>query len=234
MDQTNENEIEINVGNLMHYLLKKLWLILLCGFLTAGFGYYSATYSVTPLYRSTATIQIIPYIDSVHGVSLSNAQLGSILAKDCTVIATSRAVLERTIEELDFSISYENLYQHVSVYNPKDTRIIKISVTYSTPELAKQITDKIATVFSEQISEIMGIQEPKIVDPGNLSSFPYNNHVSKYTLLGFLIGAGTILILLTIINILDDKIQDTKQIEQKLKLNIIGMIPYQRKSRKKL
>ena len=96
-EQMRNDEMEIDLIELFHVLLKKAWVILLClviGAVTVG-GYTKLF--VTPQYQATSTIYVLGNSVSMSGVDLT---LSKQLTADFSVLAKSRPVMNKIEEKL--------------------------------------------------------------------------------------------------------------------------------------
>ena len=158
---TNQNvpyendEIEIDLLELLKALKRRFWIIFAVTFLCGGIAGAFSKFVLTPQYTSTAMVYILSKETTL--TSLADLQIGSQLTKDYAVIVTSRPVLEDVIEELGLNTTIKDFKKKITIDNPKDTRILKISVKDPSPQMAKTIADAIANTSSEYIGDIMEI-----------------------------------------------------------------------------
>ena len=100
---TNRNEfdeeVEIDLLELFHVLLRKWWLIAICTIAGAGIAFGITLGVITPMYESNAMLYILSKTTSV--TSLADIQIGSELTQDFTVIATSKPVIDAAIERIE-------------------------------------------------------------------------------------------------------------------------------------
>ena len=76
----------------------------------------------------------------------------------------------------------------VSVKNPKDTRILYVSVVSDDPQEAKDMADTYAQVAREFIAVKMDTEQPNIFEEALLPSGPSSPNKSKNVIMGFMIG----------------------------------------------
>ena len=224
MEKTQDNnEMEIDLMEI-GYALKKHALIIVAALLAGALlaGVYTKVMA-TPVYRSTATMLVIPQGSSQ--TSLSDLQLGNQLTKDYSMLITSRSVLQKVIDSLGLDMSYEALGAMVSVNNPEETRILEVTVSSADPELAKKIVDELTEESSAFISEQMEVAEPKIIEQGRVPEAPSSpdlrKNIATGALAGFVIAAGIIVLLA----VLDDNIRSEEDIEKYLGIPVLASIP---------
>lgn len=216
----------ITLADLWKLFLKRLWIVLLVSVLVTVAAYLINHFTYTPQYTSTATLYILRQDDSV---SKSNGDADFSLAlkvvSDCDYLLKSRSVLIEVIDELQIQYEYEQLSKMVSTNNPDNTRILEVKVEADSPELAKQIVDKICVIGQDKITDAMGFQQVNLYEYGNYDPEPSNRfRIISYVLVFFLTAIVTFLIIIAAF-LLDDRIQDDTDIEKKLGLSLLADIP---------
>ncbi len=232
LNQVRNDEVEIDLKELFSVLWKKAWLILLVGIaLAAGAGYYTKNY-ITPQYQSSSMIYVLGNSSSL--VSLSDLQLGSQLTSDYIVLIESRPVVEEVISNLEMNISYEEMLAKISITNQTDTRIITITATDSDPAQAKVIVDEFANVARKRMAEIMGTDEPTIVEEGHINENPVSPSTIKNCILAGMIGIFLVCAVLIVLHLMNDTIKTPDDIQKYLAIPTLGIIPIdgRRKKRK--
>jgi|GEM_PF-5782067 len=139
-------------------LLSSIWVIL--AFIAAGIGIaYITTLLITPTYQITTTLMVskvnIEQMSSYEALVISKD-----LARAYVETITSRGVLGQVSALLDSRVSAEELGKSVTATHIIDTQLMEISVEHSDPQLAVEIANKVAEVFSNQIKK----EQDELVD----------------------------------------------------------------------
>lgn len=119
-----DEEMEIDLVEVFHLMLKRWWLILGCAFIFAAAALGYTKFFITPQYEASSMIYILSKTTSIS--SALDLQLSKQLTVDFETLATSRPVVEQVIEELNLDTDYETMIQSIRVTNPADTSILKI------------------------------------------------------------------------------------------------------------
>ena len=226
MNSNVNDEIEIDLGELLHVMLRKLWIIVLVGLITAiSAGVYTKL-CVAPKYISTTKLYIVNKSMSLTSLSLSDLQMGTQLTQDYMVLVQSRPVLQQVIDNLELDMTYRELGEMMSLDNPSNTRILTIDVEYTDPYMAKEIVDEIANVASKQISEIMELDEPNIVEVGEVPEYPSSPNLVKNVAIAGVLGIIIAMGIICIAHLMNDTIRTQDDVEKYLELSTIGLIPY--------
>ncbi|MDO4454875.1 MAG: Wzz/FepE/Etk N-terminal domain-containing protein [Eubacteriales bacterium] len=227
-NQIQENQIDLK--ELLFVLLKKAWLILLVGvLLAAGAGLYTKK-CITPQYQSTAMMYLLGKSTSI--TSIADIQLGSQLKNDYIVMIKSRPVVNEVIENLNMDISYGEMVGKISVSNPSDTRILKVTATDSDPYAARDIATEFVNVSKRKMAEIMKTDEPTVVEEGFLSETPVSPNTMKNCMMAGLLGMFLTCAVLIVMYMMNDKIKTAEDIEKHLGISTLAMIPMDGKNKK--
>lgn len=228
----NEKEIQIDVI----FLLKKIWskkfIIAATSIFFAALAVAYSVFFVKPVYESTTKIYTGNSDEDKKSLTLQDLQISSNLSKDYQEIILSKDVLSKVIEKENLNVSTESLAAKIKVSGPKDTRIIKITVADTNPQLAKEITDTLKSVASAKIKEITKIKDITTIEEATVPIFPSSPNIEKNgTLLffiGFILSVGIILLK----ELLDDKVKRPEDVEEVMGLVLLGVIPDSKKGLK--
>lgn len=223
MEKILEENDEIDLLELLFAFRKKWWLILMAVVIGGlGAGGYSKL-MMTPIYSSTAMVYVLSKETTL--TSLADLQIGSQLTKDYMVIATSRPVLEQVIEEQGLTVTYEELKSQITVDNPKDTRILSLTVKDIDPVRAKTTVDKVAQVSSEYIGDIMEMVPPRIIESGVVADCPVSPNAGKNAVIGGALLAAAVCGVIAFQIIMNDTVRTEEDVEKYLGLTVLASIP---------
>lgn len=224
MRKTHEDdEVEIDLMELFYALKKRILIILAAMVIGAvAIGAYTKLL-VTPMYSATSTMLVLTKETTLS--SLADLQIGSQLTQDYSMLLTTRTVMEDVVENLDLDMTYKELEKCITIEYPSNTRIMKITVQYPDPEMAKTIVDEVASVGSVFIGDQMEVVPPKIVEKGEVPKKPTSPSMAKNVAIGALAGlilSAGIIILMTI---MDDTVKSEDDVERYLGLSTLASIP---------
>lgn len=214
---------EINLKELFDYFKSKIkWvMITVFAFMIIGNIYTIATR--VPMYKSDTTIVLVSENDKEYNTN--ELQLNKNLVGTYSEIIKSRKVLEPVIENLRLKYTYAELKSNVTVTSVANTEIIRITVNDKKAEKATRIANEIAEVFTKEVQKIYKLNNVSVVDKAVKNIKPYNvNYVKDniiYIALGLIISCGIIFIKFYF----DTTIKTSEEIENKLGLTILGVVP---------
>ena len=218
-----DNEIEIDLKSLLLELLASWKIIFLAGVIAGGLAYAYSSFLVVPQYESTSELYVLSKSTSI--TSLADIQMGSSLTNDYIVIVNGRPVLDQVIANLQLNETYKSLYGKISLENPSNSRVLKITVTDADPNIAKAIADEVAEVASAYIAEKMEQDPPNIIQKGYADGQPVSPNVIKNTVLGAMAGFVLSMAIIVLANLFNDTIATPEDVEKKIGLNVLGTLP---------
>ena len=227
---SRQEEMEIDLLELFHVLLRKVWLILIC--LVAGaviVGGYTR-FLITPQYSASATIYILSNTTSI--TSVADLQIGTELTGDFAEIARTRSVVNAVIDEVGLDESYEGLLSRLSTTNPAGTHLLKLTATDPDPQRAADIANAYAQVMASQIADIMNTDEPNIAEEAVKPSAPASPNLLKNTALGGLAGAFLACLVIFIQYMMNDTIHTEEEVRKYLDINTLAAMPLEKRRRK--
>ena len=103
--------------------------------------------------------------------------------------------------------------------------MLDITVRDTDPVQAKRIADEIADVGSAFISQKLVQDPPEVVQYGYSDGAPVTPNVEKNTVIGGMIGAMLAIAIITIAYLFNDSIMGAEDVEKKLGMNVLGILP---------
>ena len=195
---------------------------------TGAAGTYSY-YLLTPQYISEAKIYVLSKETTL--TSLADLQMGTQLTQDYKELIGSRPVMQEVINTLNLDITYRQLAEKLKLENPKDTRILYLTVTDPNPYMAKAIVDEIANAASDYIGEIMEMTPPKLIEDGMVATVQTSPNVKKNAAVGGLVMLVLACGVITLSVIMNDTIRSEEDVFKYLELPVLAVVPERKDSK---
>lgn len=213
---------EINLRDLFLYFKKHLILFFVTIFLIVGLGTAYTLMIQKPEYKAQATI--ILSSDKSKSTIQNEVNVNKNLIDTYTEVVKSHRVIDKVRTGMDLKESYEQLVRKISVSSLKGTEIISIAVVDRDKNHSHELANKIAGTFTEEIREIYNDKSVDILDRAVEPLKPYNIDILKQEVI--YVAAGVILAssIIFLMFYFDRTIKTIEQIEQLLKLPIIGKV----------
>ena len=231
----NNDEVEIDLGEVFHLLLSKLGVIILSGIVFCLAAVMGTMLLITPKYESTTKIVVLSKQDS-STLTNQDIQTSTSLTKDYAELIQSRQVVETVIAQLNLDLTYEQFLKKLTVTTQNDTRILSITVKDEDPYMASQIADAIRVAAADHIQNVMNTEAVNVVDEANIPDEPVSPSIKKNGLIGAVAGAFIAIIVIIVVYLTNDTIQTSEDVERYLGVSTLGIIPIregQKKSKKK-
>ena len=230
MNNQENQAVEINVFATLKVLWKRKFSIILVAlvFAIAAFGY--SAFLAKKEYQSTSRIYVVSRQNQDNNaLTNSDLQAGSYLVKDYREIILSQNVLSQAIEELKLDLTPAELSKKISVSVPTDTRILSITAKDGDPKEAARIANGLRNVAAEKIISVTKVSDVTTLDEAEVPQSPSSPNIRRNVLLGFIAGAGLMVVLLVVVEVLDDRVKRPEDIEELMGLTLLGIVPDMKK-----
>ena len=227
----NNDEIEIDVLELFHVLLDKIWVIILAGAVAALAVVAATILFITPQYQSTTKMYVLSKQDS-NTLTSQDMQTSLLLTKDYAELIKSRTVTEGVITQLNLDMTHEQLLSKMTVDSATDTRILSISVRDADPYVACEIANAIRDVAANHIKNVMDIDAVNVVETANIPENKISPSIKKNGLVGGVAGVAIAIAIILITYLSNDTIKTQEDVERYLGLSTLGTIPMSEADRK--
>ena len=226
MNNQENQAVEIDVFATLKVLWKRKFSIILVAlvFAIAAFGY--SAFLAKKEYKSTSRIYVVSRQNQDNNaLTNSDLQAGSYLVKDYREIILSQNVLSQAIEELKLDMTPAELSKKISVSVPTDTRILSITAKDGDPKEAARIANGLRNVAAEKIISVTKVSDVTTLDEAEVPQSPSSPNIRRNVLLGFVAGAGLIVVLLVVVEVLDDRVKRPEDVEELMGLPLLGVVP---------
>lgn len=222
IQQELDDEIEIDLRDLLVSLKDHWWIILIGTIVGAVISITVTIFAIEPKYTATSMVYMRGSGNTI--ASLSDLQIGSELTNDYSIIFTSRTLLTQTIKSLKLDMDYKDLQELITINNPKDTRILQVTVTYTDPKMACDIANSVVANGVKAAEEIDS-KEPYMIDKAVVQNDIVSPSKLKNTTMGAIIGMVICMGFVVIRFILNDALQTSQDVEKYLELPVLCTIP---------
>jgi capsular polysaccharide biosynthesis protein len=168
---------EINLYELLRYYRKKALLVVAATFVGLLLAAIYTWFVQKPVYKSSATLIVV-------GAADKTSNQGSIQLNNYTQLFTSRRVLEPVMNTQAKNMSYVTFASRVKATNSKDTELIGLSVSDSSPRRSQALANGIIGSFRGEVKRLYGTDNVSVVDGASLPTTPANVRPLTQLLLG--------------------------------------------------
>lgn len=217
---------EINIRDFLNYL-KKYVLVIVAVALVLIIGVFIYDKSIKkPLYTTYTTIILTKSNETQTGTTITQNDilLNQKLVETYSKIIKSKLVLEQVISETGVTYTAEELSKNVSVEAYENTEMLKISVTDQDPELAANIANSIAQVFSGEIAKIYQINNISVVDVAVTPEEVSNNTLKRDLLLALFVSIFGTIGVVFVVYYFDDTVKLTDDLEEEIGMPVVAKV----------
>lgn len=217
-NQSESDEIEINLFEIVSILLRKAKFIIAVTLLAAVATFAVTFFFITPKYTATAMMYVNNSSISIGNtsVSISSGELTAAqsLVDTYIVILKSRTTLEDIIQQNNLPYDYDELYEMIESEAVNSTEIFSIDVTSEDPREAEQIANYISQVLPSRIGSIVDGSDVRIVDYAVIPSERTSPSFTLNTVIGALAGFVVAVVTVILRYMLDDQIHTEDYLTQ--------------------
>ena len=184
---------------------------------------------LVPKYKAT-TKMVLTQVEgtttqTTESITSSDITLNKNLVSVYGEILKSKKVVSKVIENLGLEFTVAELQEMISISSGTNAEVLDVSVTSKDPIISTNITNELADVFVDEVSEMYKINNVNILDKAEIPNGPCNvNHIKDlaiFTVLGIFLAAGFVLLLYMV----DTTIKMEEDVEAYTGLTILTSIP---------
>ncbi len=218
-------EQEIEIREILAIISKRWRLLLLLLVLAVTTSGVVSFFVLTPIYEASTTLLVGKPTEGAQ-IIYQDIQLNRQLVKTYGEIAKSSKVANDIIQELNLSLTTDQLKEKIDVRQVGDTEIISISVQDESPEHAAFLANGVARVFMHHVAQIMKTDNVSIIDSAGVPTSP----ISPRKMLNIAIAAVLSLMggffLVFALEYFDNTIKTPLDVERYLEIPLLGSIPF--------
>ena len=225
MEDNYEQGYGVVILELMQTLKDKIALIMIATVAAALAGWAVSSFFVPRRYEASVNMIVNTRTDMNTVVTSDNISSAQNLVDTYAIIIKSNKVLNSVIDELDLNMSYEELSRQISVDAINRTQVMKIAAQCSDPRLAEQIVHTISQIAPAIVADAVEAGSCKVVSDVYSSQKPVSPNIPRTTIL---FGALAFLLMCAIVvlrELFNDYIVDDADMEKKLGISALGVIP---------
>lgn len=219
----NDEEIEINLGELFQLLkknIKMIFLSMLVGTLLLG---VLTVFVINKKYESTSRLFLKP--DVSEGIAdYSQINSNNLMVNNYVEMLKGNNIQSQVAKDL--KIEPEQVSQYLTISNETNTQIISITAKTNDAKLSKDIVDTTVDTFTQIARETLNVNNITVVDEAKIATDPVSPSLKLNLLIGAFIGAFVSIGYLFIKFMLDTHIHNKEEAEKYLGIPMLGSIPW--------
>ncbi len=207
-------------------LLKKRWkAMVLITMISTLFSIILSCYIISPKYEASTKVFIGKENSKNTNYSDNDVSMYQKLLKTYAELITTNNLVGKAIDKEGLKITSEEVLKGLTVTPRNDTQILEIKYTSKDKFLAKDVLDSITNEFIESSTELIPNGNIEIIENVEVPKNPISPNKKLNISIGFLVGLMISIGLIFLVEFLSNTVNTKEQLEQILRIPVIGVIP---------
>lgn len=225
MDQNYEQEYGAVLMDLLLALKQKTAIIVVITVVSLLLGLVLSVFVLPQRYEASVNMIVNARTDVSAAVTYDDISSAQNLVDTYAIIIKSNTVLNQVISTLGLDMSYEDLYEDVTVDAINNTQVMKIAVRNENPAMASRILETLTQIAPDIVKEAVEAGSCKVVSQVYVGEEPVTPNIQKNTLAAGLLGLVLCVAVIVLKEIVNDCIVVDTDVERKLGISVLGIIP---------
>ena len=221
---------KINLMTMFMFIIKRLWLVVLCAEIGFAASYLHTTRTLPETYTASGTMYVNngnPNLSEYQYTNSGDLSSAVQLIKTYMVVVKSDKVMSSIVERLsadypDVTASY--VASTLSMASVSETGVVAVSSRANNPQLAKDIVNIVMEVAPEEIIRVVGAGNIEIIDYATVPIIPDSKNAVHRGMLGAIAGAVLSLGILMILCLLNQKVTNSQELEDSYDLPVLTSV----------
>lgn len=219
-----KEERELDISYIMSTIGRWFLLILLFAII-GGTSAIFYNYGAPIKYQSNTTLYVEPGV-SANAVDYQGILTNQRMVKTYAEIIKSRSVVNKVIKQAELEMTYKEFISNLTVNVSTDTQMITIYFKDIDKNVARDVTNLVASTFIAEIEEKLNVTNISVVDEAIISKNPVEPRTTLNITIGIVGGLAVGLMLAFLFQSMDNKIKTHEDVKKYLKIKTLGVIPH--------
>ncbi|OZF55229.1 protein tyrosine kinase [Rhodococcus sp. 14-2470-1b] len=214
-------------------ILRTRWMVIVVTVAVAVLGALAVSLLTTPTYQSSSRV----FVSTSGGSTVSETYQGNLFSQQRVAsyseLVTGETLAARTIDELGLNMTPAQLASKVTATSTPDTVLLDIVVVDTSPGLARDIANSLATQLTTLVRELETPEDGgtpaagvRLVEQAKESSAPVSPKTTRNLALGAAVGLLLGIALAVLRDRLDNTIKTRTKLEAASKTPLVGSLPF--------
>lgn len=217
-------EEEISLVELFEVLKKRLSMIIslsLVGLiLAATFTFFIAT----PKYSATTQLLVNQTTTNAEGIKVSDINTNVQMINTYRDIIKGPVILDEVAETLDLDLTVSQLSEKIEVVTQDSSQVFSLNVTNENPYTASDIANTTASIFQDEVGNIMNVENVTIISEAIPNTNPVSPNNVLNLIIGLLLGAMLGVGAAFLFEFMDKSVKDERFITETLGWSALGSV----------
>jgi capsular polysaccharide biosynthesis protein len=218
----------MKIDEIVNVLIKRWKMILLITLITTAVSAIASIFIIAPKYQAGTKVFIGKEENSQgqeQNYSTNDVSMYQKLLKTYAEIIQTNDLVERAITSNSLNLKSENILSGLIVTPRADTQILEIAYTSTEKTLAADVVNSVTNEFIRYSKELIPNGNVKVIESVKVPDSPVSPNKKMNIGIAFLLGLMISLGLSFLLEFIDNTFKTREQMEEILKLPVIGVIP---------
>lgn len=212
------------IRRIFYSVVRKWWLIILLAVLGGGLGYLSVLF-IKPMYQADTKLYI-KVSTTDRSLSPQDTTVNQQIVRQYSEIISSRLMTSAVLKDVDnFDITEKQLLSMIRIYSKQDSNILTITARGSDPTVVAAVANAAGREFTTHMRQLTNSDNVGILDEALVPNYQISNNKSQSIILGLVAGLMVAFGIICVIDYFDTTVRSAEDIEEGLKVRVIGIIP---------
>ena len=226
----DNNVFRIDLIKLIRFVLKRIWVLILCAAIGFGLRYWQTTHRMPTTYTASGTMYVYnsnPNLVNYQYATAMDLDSAVKLIDTYMIVVKSNKVMEVVTDRLaaDYpGIMPGFIASSLRMASVSETGVVSVSSTTADPKLSMDITNAVLDVAPEELIRVVGAGSVEVIDYAMEPKFADNRRPVWRGMIGAIAGvmlSGLILLLLFLFN---RRITDAKDLTDAYTFPVLASI----------
>ena len=202
----------IDLFKLLIFILKHLWLVIICAELGFGAVYFHTAFRMPDTYTASGTMYVNnanPNLDNYQYTNTNDLTTARQLIDTYLIVVKSEKVMSTVVKEL--SKAYPNITsmqvtESLSMTSVSETGVAAVRSRTGNPQLSADIVNTVLEVAPEEIIRVVNAGNIEIIDYASVPIFPDGRNSMQRGLSGAVFGAVIAIGILMVIYLFNKRV----------------------------
>ncbi|MEY9865531.1 YveK family protein [Peribacillus sp. RS7] len=216
----------LNINDIFQMVKKRMALIFIITTLITAITGIVSFFILSPVYQASTQILVNQSKESTELYNIGEIQTNIQLIETYGEIIKSPMMLEKVKNRLNLDISNTALSEQIEIVSKGNSQIFTIKVESTDPKLAVNVASAITDIFQDEIKALMNVDNVNVLSNATIGDNSSPIKPNPITNMIFACFAGLVisLVLTFLIEFLDNTIKVESDIEDHLKMPMLGIV----------
>ncbi|MBO1222037.1 YveK family protein [Staphylococcus nepalensis] len=216
-------ESTIDLTKLLEILKKNVKLIIILPLICLIISMITTLLFLDNKYQASTQV-LVNQKESDSQMRAQEVQSNIQLVNTYSEIVKSPRILDKVSKELNRKYSTSEISNMLTVSNQAESQLLNIDIESKSGNDAETIANKIAEVFSDEVPDIMNVDNVSILSTADDTAKQVAPKTMVNLIIGLIIGLLLALLIIFVKEIFDKRIKTEEDVENELEIPVLGSI----------